>query len=301
MSRLGAVVVSYHPDIEVLDQLLLSLLGQVELLILADNGGGQGFLSDFPEKKKSVHYIDMGGNRGLGAALNMGFSIAAREGIDYLVTFDQDSFASGDLIAKLNQSMVAAQAKNSHTVAVSPSFFDRRQDEVVRFPFYKTERHKIVPVFESSDVDGLVDADTLITSGMMVSVPAWLSGMKYNEGMFVDYTDTEWCFRAKSQGYSLYGSTRIEMGHALSDAPPIKFFGLSFFRYSPIRRYFYFRNTVAVVMMPHTSVAWKKRLLMGLVLRFFVNLTIDKQRKKSFTMMVRGVLHALKKQLGGAQ
>jgi rhamnosyltransferase len=301
VSKLGAVVVSYNPETKVLDALLQSLEGQVDFLILADNGGGQDFLSSHPDKRERVHYIQMGGNKGLGAALNQGFALAADAGVDYLVTFDQDSAASADLIESLYKCMTTAREKDSKAVAVSPSFFDRREGDVIRFPFYRTEKKGIKPVFESDGADGLVRADTLITSGMMVSVEAWRLGMKYDEGMFVDYTDTEWCFRARSQGYSLYGSTNIQMGHALSDAPPIKLFGLSFFSYSPIRRYFYFRNTVAVAMMPHASAAWKRRLLSGLVLRFFVNLAIDKQKGRSLSMMVRGVVHALKGKLGAAQ
>ncbi|GLO31929.1 rhamnosyltransferase [Pseudomonas putida] len=301
MSRIGAVVVTYNPDPAVLDDLLRSLLNQVELLILMDNGGGQNFLKADAAARQQVYYVDLGGNSGLGVALNQGFEIAASRHLDYLVTFDQDSHANPDLIERLHAGMQDAISKDPQCIAVGPHFFDRREGEKVPFPFYITERDKIVPAYSTASVDGLLKVETLITSGMMVCVSAWVSGIKYNDGMFVDYTDTEWCFRARSLGHTLYGCLNVEMGHALSDAPPVKLFGLSFFEYSPVRRYFYFRNTVAVVRMEHTPALWKKRLMKGLLLRFFVNIVIDKQRFKSFAMMIRGALHGLSGKLGGLQ
>ncbi|WP_119688454.1 glycosyltransferase family 2 protein [Pseudomonas sp. PGPR81] len=299
MSRIGAVVVSYHPDVEVLDDLLRSLLRQVELLILVDNGGGETFLTTDAVARQSINYIALGANLGLGAALNKAFAVAAEKGLDFLVTFDQDSHANADLIANLHQSMQCALSKDPKCIAVGPHFFDRREGEKIPFPFYVSDSGKIAPAFSTTSTDGLLRVDTLITSGMLVSVPAWVGGMKYDEGMFVDYTDTEWCFRARSCGHTLYGCLAVEMGHALSDAPPVKFMGLSFFEYSPVRRYFYFRNTMAVIRMKHTPAAWKKRLAQGLLLRFFVNIIIDKQRFKSVGMMIRGVSHGLAGKLGG--
>lgn len=300
LKSIAAVVVGYNPDIPVLDDLLVSLSSQVCLLILVDNGGSESFLMDRPDVKASVRYLSLQGNKGLGAALNAGFQMAVSEGIPYMVTFDQDSHASPDLIEKLESAMKYAKSRDERCIAVSPAFYDRRDGKKIAFPFYQSVDGVIKPVFTSDDPHGLVNADALITSGMFVDTQAWKEGITYDEGMFVDFTDTEWCFRVRDRGYRLYGCLNIEMGHALSDAPPVKIFGLSFFRYSPIRRYFFFRNTVAVCRMPHTPSCWKKRLSAALLLRFGVNLLIDKDRLRSFKMMVRGIRHGFRNSLGSA-
>ncbi len=300
MKSIAAVVVGYDPDIPVLDNLLISLSSQVCLLILVDNGGSENFLMGRPDVKASVRYLSLQGNKGLGAALNAGFEIAVSEGIPYMVTFDQDSHAAPNLIENLDSAMKCAKSRDERCIAVSPAFYDHRDGKKIAFPFYQSVDGVIKPVFTSDDPDGLVDADALITSGMFVDTQAWKEGAKYNEGMFVDFTDTEWCFRVRDRGYRLYGCLNIEMGHALSDAPPVKIFGLSFFRYSPIRRYFFFRNTVAVCRMPHIPNCWKRRLSTALLLRFAVNLLIDKHRFQSFKMMVRGIRHGFRNQLGSA-
>lgn len=295
------MVVAYHPEMAVLDGLLEALSPQVELLILVDNGGGRDFLMADPLLRSNIHYLDMQGNQGLGAALNRGFAIAQASGVECLVTFDQDSQVSADLIERLHAALKRGQAKDSRCVAVGPQFHDRRMAEKKPFPFYSSAGGKINAVYASSDGDGLVAADTLITSGMMVTVSAWRRGFTYNEDLFVDYTDTEWCFRVMNAGQTVYGCTDVEMGHALSEAPPVKILGLSFFVYSPVRRYFYFRNTVAVIRMAHTPWRWKLRLGQGLMLRFFMNLLIDTRRAESLRMMLRGIGHGLSNKLGGVR
>jgi len=299
LSKVAAVVVGYEPDIKIMDELLSSLLSQVDLLILADNGGAEAYLAFSEEKRARVKYLQMGGNKGLGVALNAGFECAIQCGMEYLVTFDQDSHAQPDLIAKLLESMNTARAKDEKCAAVSPVFYDRRDGMEINFPFYQSVNGSIRPVFKAESADGLVLADVLITSGMLIRTDVWQGGAKYNEGMFVDFTDSEWCFRVRSMGYHLYGSLNVSMGHALSDAPPVKFLGFSFFRYSPIRRYFFFRNTVAVCQMDHTPTCWRRRLLSALLLRFCVNLFIDKQKVKSLKMMLKGIKHGRSNSLGG--
>jgi rhamnosyltransferase len=300
VTKIAAVVVGYMPEVDVLDKLLVSLSAQVNMLIFLDNGGAAEILMNAPSEMKSLVRIDMGGNKGLGAALNVGFDLAVKAGMDFVVTFDQDSHAEPDLIQRLDAAMGHAKIKDSKTIAVSPAFFDRRDGKKINFPFYQSVAGVIKPVFKSDDEHGLVRADALITSGMFISTQAWKEGIKYDEGMFVDFTDTEWCFRVRDKGYNLYGCLDIEMGHALSDAPPVKIFGLSFFRYSPVRRYFFFRNTVAVCRMAHTPNCWKKRLSVALILRFFVNLVIDTDKTQSLKMMVRGIRHGLRNSLGSA-
>src|SRR5690606_8522359 len=98
-----------------------------------------------------------------------------------------------------------------------------------------------------------------------------------------------------------YAVPEQQMAHALSDAPPIEFFGLNFLRYSPVRRYFYARNTIYFVRQKYVSWPWKKRLLIGLVVRFFSYLVIDERRGASLMATLRGMADGLRGRLGAAR
>jgi len=294
----AAVVVGFNPDIAVLSRLLKTLSLQVDALILVDNGGS-GSLNELEEfRKVNLIYLNLEGNKGLGAALNVGIGVAIERGAEFVALFDQDSAPPGQLISKLLESHRRLAESGVDCAAVSPVFFDRREDTKNYFPFYREIDGKITSTYPSNSTERLVPADTLITSGMLVKAKVWKEGGTFDEGIFVDYTDTEWCFRVRHQGHVLYGNLDIEMGHAPSDAPPARLAGFSFFRYSPVRRYYYFRNTIFFLLSDTASFVWKKRIATGLCLRFIVNIFIDREKWKSFKMMILGIRDGFRRKSG---
>lgn len=294
----AAIVVGYFPEYKIIVNLLKSLSLQVDHLILVDNGGSREAYDFAQSEDLAIQYIGFEKNKGLGHALNMGFERAVSLGAKYVATFDQDSAPVAELIANLKDVHRKFEEQGVNCAAVGPVFFDRREAAKVYFPFYLEESGRIVSRMPDSCADNYVETDALITSGMLVRTDVWTGGVHYDDGLFVDYTDTEWCFRARAKGYKLFGCLRIEMGHAPSDAPPARIFGLSFFRYSPLRRYYYFRNTVNFCRANYVSWAWKRRLTYGLTLRFFINCLIDKKKLRSLKMMVAGIYDGFRRKSG---
>lgn len=296
--NLAAIVVSFFPEDTVIDRLLKSLSPQVRHLILVDNGGGQNAAATIRDQGVEIEYIKFENNLGLGCALNAGFERAASLGVKYVATFDQDSDPPADLVENLMNHHEEFELRGINCAAVGPVFFDRRVTQKAYFPFYFERNGLINSAVRGTWPDDLVETDSLITSGMLVRTEVWVNGLHYDEGLFVDYTDTEWCFRARAKGHKLYGCINIDMGHAPSDEPQAKILGLGFFRYSPLRRFYYFRNTVKFCLKPYVSWVWKRRLFMGLFLRFFVNIFIDKNKLASFKMMLKGIFDGLRGKSG---
>lgn len=290
---IAAIVVGFFPEYSILDALLLKLLNQVDYVIFVDNSGGESFLKNDPESRTQIEYLNLGSNQGLGFALNEGFKLAVARGCDYVATFDQDSAPPDLMIRDLWETHNALIQQGINCAAVAPIFYDRRENIKVRFPFYKEIDHVICAVPQEGDTAKAIEVDVLITSGMLVKTSVWSQGIHYNSGLFVDYTDTEWCFRVRAAGFKLYASLSQEMGHAPSDAPPARILGLNFFRYSPLRRYYWFRNTTFFIRQSYVSRAWKKRILIGLLLRFFVNILIDDKKIASLKMMCKGLYDGL--------
>src|SRR5690606_997519 len=114
----------------------------------------------------------------------------------------------------------------------------------------------------------------------------------------VEYTDTDWCFRARAAGYKLFELTSLCMPHAVSDASPVRFMGVNLLRYSPLRRYYYFRNTMYFVPQPYVSAAWRKRLLAGVPVRLCSHVIMDEHRLQGLLMSLKGLWHGLRGKLG---
>ncbi len=291
--RPAAVVVGYHPDLAVLDALLAALLDQADPVILIDNGASADYLSARPSLRARVVYHAMEGNQGLGAALNSGFAIAMARGCRHVATFDQDSEPPRDMLPRLARAHDDLVRRGVRCAAVGPCFHDRREDPPRVYPLFREQRGHIRVLDPDAAGGAPLQVDTLITSGMLVAVDAWRAGLAYDPWLFVDYTDTDWCFRARAAGWSLWAHPAVRMGHALSDTPPVRILGINLLRYSPIRRYYYFRNTVRFVRRSYVSRAWRRRLLAGLAVRLLVNPWIDAHGWASLRMAVRGLRDGL--------
>jgi len=293
----AALVVGYMPEPRALDALLVILLAELELVILLDNGGAGGYLADQPALRLQVRHVDMGGNRGLGAALNRGMQEARAAGFRHVITFDQDSAPPAGMAAALLDAMRGQQVRGVPCAAVGPSFHDRREEGGHGFPLYREEQGRI-RVMQPDPRAGLQEADVLITSGMLVDSDVWAAGLAYNEELMVDYTDTDWCFRVRAAGRRLFVLQSVRMPHALSDTPPVRVLGIHLLRYSPLRRYYYFRNTVYFVRRPYVSRPWRRRLLAGLLVRLCGNVLIDEQRLRGLGLSLKGLWHGLRGRLG---
>ena len=87
-----AIVVSYHPDLSSLEDLLDALLPQVATIMVVDNGSSVEIAAWSKHRYGNrVVVIPLGNNRGIAAAQNVGINWARNQGARYVVLFDQDS------------------------------------------------------------------------------------------------------------------------------------------------------------------------------------------------------------------
>jgi rhamnosyltransferase len=296
-SKLWAGIVVYYPDVHVLGALISSLGPQVEKIVVFNNGGLAP--EDLHRLVSSVEHlvIDVGENVGIGEALNQISHAAAAEGVEYLVTFDQDSTPAAGFVDGLLNCLEALRRAGRSVAAVGPVFVDRRE-EVEVFPVFEATRSWVKRINPLEAPEKLVEASILITSGMIVDVRAWETIGEFRADFFIDHVDTEWCLRARSMGYSLGVCSGTVMEHRLSDAPPRRVLGRLVLNYSPLRRYYAFRNTCCLLKMPSVPRGMKNYLAATLAYRFFLNLIIDDQRLLSLKAMLTGIFHGFSGRMG---
>ena len=148
----------------------------------------------------------------------------------------------------------------------------------------------------------LVEADFLITSGCLVPLAAYEAVGAFDENLFVDFIDMEWCFRAQALGYKSYGICSAVMPHELGIGVGGSAFGMTVLDYSPVRRYYFARNTIRVLRLPHFSMGWKARLSLSLLARLVLLPVAVRFRKgwaQHWMMLGKGMLHGMAR-VGGA-
>lgn len=292
IDNVWALIVCYHPEPDTLLRLVRSISPQVSLIRILNNGGLSAGLRENLQMVDNVTIDDFESNIGIGSALNIGFNLAEQSSIEFVVTFDQDSLPSDRHVETLVSHWRTLSKSEVHkkTGALGSSFYDTRA-EIFHYPFIRASGLNVDKVFRQNGVN-IVKVDFLITSGMLVPVSMWKYGLKFKDEYFIDYVDTEWCSRASASGFQHYGCFDVAMQHQLSDASGKNFFGLTILKYSPLRRYYYFRNSVFCIRCSYVPFAFRVRIFFGLLLRLFAIPFVDDNPIASLKNAVVGLFHA---------
>lgn len=258
----AAVVIAYRPQPDKLAALVRRLAEECGKVLVLDNGGGRGALPNEADVQSRIECIDLAGNRGLGAALNEGFRLAAAAGCRYVATFDQDSMPQAGQIHRLAAAHEQIERGGTRVGAVGPRIVDVRNEVEHRFMRRRLGWPRAAPLD-----DEFVPTDFVITSGAVVSIAAWRAVGGYDPALFVDYTDVDWCLRATQAGYRCFGIASETMRHELGGAATFGALGLTLTQHAPVRRYYYARNILLLVRRPYIPCGWKGRLVLGLAAR----------------------------------
>ncbi len=298
MSRLiSAVVVSYHPNIKRLAQLLKTLSQQVESIILVDNG------SDLSECDKSYlfqgingHLIALNDNYGLGVAINFGLKEARLMSASFVLLMDQDSVPKQGMVDSLLDCYESLSAKEL-VGAIGPRFVDAKNAHIsshVNFQYWHVGRTPC------RDTVNPVLADFVITSGSLIPLSVIDDVGVMDESLFIDHVDTEWILRAKSKGYKIFGDCNALLEHELGEYRK----RIWLFRWrdvpvhKPFRYYYIFRNSVLLYKRDQIPLAWKRVDIIRLVQIFGFTLIFGPNRVHKIHMMFSGLRDGIRGETG---
>jgi rhamnosyltransferase len=294
-SSIAAVVVAFAPCSAQLNRLIGVLVMECKQVYVMDNGGGREAIAAASEVETAMHIIDMGGNKGIGEALNQGMRLAAAAGFDYVTTFDQDSEPATGQITALISAFEELKSTGTNVAAVGPRIVDLRGGRQFEHPFMRRTIGWPTAAHCPAGAN-YIATDFLITSGAVISLAAHAGVGPYDPGLFVDYTDMEWCFRALKRGYRLFGICSVTMSHQLSSGTPAKALGMTILEYSPVRRYYYARNVVLLARRSCATAGWKARLMIGLIGRVLMLPVVFKFSRGwsgDWLMLARGIVDGI--------
>ncbi|MFV9510455.1 glycosyltransferase [Tepidibacillus sp. LV47] len=147
-----------------------------------------------------ILYIDNNGNQGIAHALNVGAKRANEEGYEWLLTMDQDSRFDPDMFKKYINCL--NMISNSKEIAIiSPNYLTNTKIET-----------------SCSFKEKL----TTITSGSLLNLLLYTNIGGFNEKLFIDEVDHDYCLRANLKNYGVVELENIFMHHKLGNLDLIK-------------------------------------------------------------------------------
>ena len=291
-----AVIVSYHPDLVKLANLLDAVVPQVQGVVVVDNGSPDTVLAWLQSRQLPVTYrvVPLSDNLGIARAQNDGIRVAREAGADHVILFDQDSAPASNMVGQLMAAALRQAVQGIKVAGVGPNYLDSRQGNPP--PFIKVSGLRVHRQLCSTP-DAVVEVDYLIASGCLIPMSTIdeVGGMR--DDFFIDYVDIEWGLRAKAKGFQSFGVCGAMMEHDLGDEP-IEFLGKRYPLHSPLRHYYHFRNAMWMYRQGWLPIQW--RLVDGwrLLLKFGFYTLFAKPRLQHLKMMTKGLVHGLIGHLG---
>ena len=274
---LATIIITYNPDIGKVNNLIRSIvLNKDSCVIVVDNNSLN--IEDFSNLftiDNVVHTVFLEDNLGIAFAQNMGIKKAIELGASHILFFDQDSKISNNFVDDLISDYKKISVDNTKIAAIGPRFID--ENKGFYFPALRFNKYGLIDKISVEDIKVPTEVSFLISSGTLVSVDSLKSIGFMKEEFFIDFVDTEWCFRAISMGYRLYMSEKAIMKHSIGD-DTLKIFNFNIPVHSGFRRYYRIRNLFFMWKMPYIpKILVAKLMVTNFVIQILLFLLKDKK------------------------
>ena len=227
-NSVAALVILYNYDAQCIEN-IKSYIEDVDIVYAYDNSTVKN-----AEMEKSLRaldklcFIDGKGNNGLPKAINQVAKMAIKAGYKWLITFDQDSVADQDMIKRLKE-FTETYPHIEEVGLIGPAVHNKaRSFDKVQNPFTYCE--------------------WIIQSGALHNLEILKKVKGYDERLFIDQVDIEYCMRLKYYKYKVIKVNQAVLIHNTLDDNVKTFFRrgrrILLNKFSTMRYYYIMRNNL---------------------------------------------------------
>ena len=273
MNKKKAVgIVLYNPDMERWVQCLNAIEVQCDKIYLIDNNSQNiNDILQVIKGRSSCTLIQNNENKGIAAALNQIMSAAETDGFEWVLTLDDDSLCDPDLYEKLWK-----MTSEPEVGIICPVAND---DKISSIEVEKKHEARCQEI------------QNCITAGSLTNIEIWRKCGGFDEKMFIDFVDIDYCTCLREKGYKILQVTDTCVHQQYGNvSKTISFFGiqLSIFNYSPLRIYYSVRNQI-YYMRKHKRFIKKVNWTFYLIGYIGKRVVFEKNRVKIINAIYKGI------------
>lgn len=287
------IIVTYHPKISSISNLLDTLAVQVDGLLLIDNAS-----PNFPYRELERKYSDLkifrnNENIGLAAAYNQGIAEARARSATHIILFDQDSLPAPNMVDCLRRELLLRNTNSLTTAVAGPRYTDIKGQNISPFVRIKGFRLERVRCTDNE----VVEIDHLISSGSLIDMRAIDLIGEFSDELFIDCVDTEWCLRARHHNLIILGVGSAAMQHNIGD-DYLTIMSKQLPLHSPVRLYYQFRNQIWLIKQPWTTWRWRTIDTIRCIKLFFVFILFAPNKRNNLLFISKGIFDGLRSRMG---
>lgn len=290
--RVASITVAFNPDAARLRAQIEALRGQVGKIFVVDNRSHPA-VSTLLANDALVEIIALEDNRGVASGFNIGVAAAREWHAQSVLLLDHDSVPAPGMVAALTAAIerTARESGAQPVAAAGPRVNDVRDRQ--EYPFIQLgwthNRH-----LRCADArEGVIACDFLISAGSLIPMASFESVGPFDETLFIDSVDFEWCCRARESGHRLLGVCDARLDHWLGDHRRRVLGGLSLVVHSPQRIYYMTRNRFLLYRRPYMPLKWKMKDLLRVLAKFSATMLLIPPRAKYARMTLFALRDAI--------
>jgi len=253
-------IVLYNPDIFRLRENIAAIYEQVCKIMLVDNASNnKAEIRELINEFTGIELRENSQNFGIAKALNQIFQYAQEKNMKYVLTLDQDSVCPNYLVEEYMKYISA--------------------DAGIVCPIIRDRNHDLD--FEKSS-DSVTVVKECITSASLVRIDVWLNVNGFDEDMFIDGVDFDFCERISNKGYCIQRVNSVTLSHEIGHTQIRKFlfWNVRVKNHSASRKYYVARNTIYLAKKRRSKLLYIKSYLQVIKQLILVLLYENYKREK---------------------
>ena len=304
LQRVSSVTVTFNPHPARLAEQIAALLGQVDEIILVDNGSDlsvEDILRQCAPRELDagrIKLVALKDNQGVARGFNIGIGEARSRGAQFALLLDHDSVPAPDMVPLLmaGYRRCVELAGADPVAAVGPRVNDSR--DRLEYPFIRMGWLRNRHLRCRGAGEEVVACDFLMSSGSLIALEFFPAIGEFDEALFIDSVDLEWCCRARSLKFALYGVCAAELDHRLGDHRRVFVRVIHLVVHSPRRIYYMTRNRFLLYQRPYMPLKWKLKDLLRVLAKFLATILFVAPRFEYAQMTLRAIRDAVARRGG---
>jgi rhamnosyltransferase len=227
---LSGCVILYNPKVFVFKN-IESYLGHLDILYVIDNSEiiDVQFANTLKLISSKIVYVPQSKNVGIASALNIAARLAINSKYNWLLTMDQDSyFYDGEFF-----DIWLIDIGNDGKIGLLAASYTDKYDQWQRV--YSNNFNEI---------------HFAITSGNIINLEAWSFTKGFEDKLFIDEVDHDYCLKLRKYKYKILTSKKILMGHMIGEFHEMESKAIGekkkLILHNPSRYYYMSRNVLYV-------------------------------------------------------
>lgn len=280
-----SVITCFDPDLGSLISLCKSLLKQNSKILLVDNSENPLRLDDLNLESNKLRHIKFNKNMGIAYAQNIGIKESLKDKSRFITFFDQDSVIEDNFIKNILRDI-----ESKTDGIITPFAIDINNGDLL--PLIKLNKLGFPYAFKIKALQDIFSIDLAISSGTTISSKIVDKVGFFNEFLFIDHVDTEWCLRCRHMGLQIFQTSKAVIKHNIGDSRK-KIGPITIQIHPPERCYYQIRNSLALLKFRHVPKALAIYDILSTLFNRSCLLILSDRKKDYFIALCKGIKDGL--------